>query len=58
MGGAHLIAVLTDWDEFTINDWQRIYDNMQKPAFVFDRRIVLDKDVLEKIGFSLVVIGS
>lgn len=39
-------------------DWQSIYDNMQKPAFVFDGRNILDKDVLEKIGFSIVVIGS
>jgi UDPglucose 6-dehydrogenase len=28
------IAVLTEWDEFVQYDWQRIYDSMQKPAFV------------------------
>ena len=40
--GAHAIAVLTEWDEFKTYDWQRIYNNMQKPAFVFDGRNVLD----------------
>jgi UDPglucose 6-dehydrogenase len=40
---AHAIAVLTEWDEFNTYDWQKIYDNMQKPAFVFDGRNVLDR---------------
>src|SRR5690606_387264 len=29
---AHAIAILTEWDEFKTYDWQRIYDNMLKPA--------------------------
>ena len=33
-------------------DWQKIYDNMMKPAFVFDGRNLLDKAKLEKIGFQ------
>ena len=55
---AHAIAVLTEWDEFTTYDWQRIYDRMQKPAFVFDGRNLLDESVLEKIGFVYQAIGS
>lgn len=51
--GAHAIAVLTEWDEFKTYDWQRIYDNMQKPAFVFDGRNVLNKEMIENIGFFL-----
>jgi UDPglucose 6-dehydrogenase len=39
---AHAIAILTEWDEFTEYDWQKIYDSMLKPAFVFDGRNVLD----------------
>ena len=56
--GAHAIAVLTEWDEFKTYDWQRIYNSMQKPAFVFDGRNVLDRKVLEKIGFQYKEIGS
>ena len=55
---AHAIAVLTEWDEFKNYDWQKIYDNMLKPAFVFDGRNILNKEELEKIGFIYQGIGS
>ncbi|MFP9112543.1 UDP-glucose 6-dehydrogenase [Flavobacterium sp. RHBU_3] len=56
--GAHAIAVLTEWDEFKGYDWQRIYDNMNKPAFVFDGRNLLDADKLREIGFFFNAIGK
>ena len=55
---AHAIAILTEWDEFAKYDWQKIYDSMQKPAFVFDGRNILDKTALETIGFVYQGIGS
>jgi UDPglucose 6-dehydrogenase len=55
---AHAIAILTEWDEFKDYNWEEIYQNMQKPAFVFDGRNVLDKNKLEKIGFKYQAIGS
>ena len=55
---SHAIAILTEWDEFKSYDWQKIYDNMLKPAFVFDGRNLLDKNQLEKIGFVYQAIGS
>jgi UDPglucose 6-dehydrogenase len=55
---AHAIAILTEWEEFKTYDWQKIYDNMQKPAFIFDGRNLLDKNKLEKIGFIYQGIGS
>lgn len=55
---SHAIAVLTEWDEFKQYDWQKIYDGMLKPAFVFDGRNLLDKQQLEKIGFVYHSIGS
>tara|TARA_B100000795_G_C22804471_1_gene443955 strand:- start:4574 stop:6004 length:1431 start_codon:yes stop_codon:yes gene_type:complete len=55
---AHAIAVLTEWDEFKTYNWQKIYDKMLKPAFVFDGRNIIEKDTLEKIGFSLYTIGK
>ncbi|MHC5310880.1 nucleotide sugar dehydrogenase [Myroides sp. LJL116] len=55
---AHGIAVLTEWDEFKDYDWQRVYDNMLKPAFVFDGRNVLDKEKLQNIGFVVFSIGD
>jgi UDPglucose 6-dehydrogenase len=55
---AHAIAVLTEWDEFSAYDWQRIYDDMQKPAFIFDGRNLLDGKKLSEIGFKYQSIGS
>lgn len=55
---AHAIAVLTEWDEFRNYDWKKIYDNMMKPAFVFDGRNILDAQKLTEIGFVYKGIGS
>ena len=54
---AHAIAVLTEWDEFNTYDWQRIYDNMLKPAKIFDGRNLLDSEKLRLIGFKVQSIG-
>jgi UDPglucose 6-dehydrogenase len=56
--GAHAIAILTEWDEFKDYDWQKIYDNMQKPAFVFDGRNILDAKKMARIGFVFQSVGS
>lgn len=56
--GAHAIAILTEWDEFAAYDWKKIYDNMQKPAFVFDGRNILDAKKMKSIGFIFSTIGG
>lgn len=54
---SHAIAVLTEWDEFRKLDYQRIFDTMEKPAFVFDGRNILDLKLLRSIGFQIQGIG-
>ena len=56
--GVHAIAILTEWDEFINYDWKKIYDNMQKPAFIFDGRNILDHKSLKNIGFTVKAIGK
>ncbi len=56
--GAHAIAVLTEWDEFKTADFKTIYDSMQKPAFLFDGRNILNHAKLAKIGFDVHAIGK
>ncbi|OQV24230.1 UDP-glucose 6-dehydrogenase [Hypsibius exemplaris] len=56
--GAHAVVVCTEWDEFTTLDYQVIYDSMQKPAFLFDGRMILNHDTLMKIGFRVHCIGK
>ena len=54
---SHAVAVLTEWDEFKTYDWKQIYENMYKPAFVFDGRNVLNTSLLKSFGFSIYTIG-
>lgn len=56
--GAHSICVMTEWDEFKNYDYQKMYDSMQKPSFIFDGRNILDHAKLEKIGFTVYSIGK
>ena len=56
--GAYAIAVITEWDEFKDYDWQKIYDNMMKPAYIFDGRNILDHNKLREIGFKVRAIGK
>jgi len=56
--GAHAVVVLTEWDEFKTLDYQSIYKNMTKPAFLFDGRGFLDGEQLRRMGFTLFSIGK
>ncbi len=56
--GAHAVAILTDWKEYKELDYQRIYDSMAKPAFIFDGRNMLDHQALLDIGFEVYSIGK
>ncbi|GIZ10060.1 UDP-glucose 6-dehydrogenase [Flavobacterium sp. UMI-01] len=58
MNEAHAVAILTEWDEFKTYDWEAIYANMYKPAFVFDGRNILDVEKLSAIGFEIKGIGK
>ena len=54
----HAIAVLTEWDEFKTVDFDKIYGNMLKPAFLFDGRNLLDHAKLKETGFDVYAIGK
>ena len=55
---AHAFAVITEWDEFKTQDFTKIYNQMEKPAFVFDGRKILDHNQLQSIGFTAYEIGK
>jgi len=56
--GAHGIAVVTEWDLYRNLDYKKIYDKMEKPAFIFDGRNILDYQKLYEIGFNVYPIGK
>ncbi|HBC87283.1 MAG TPA: nucleotide sugar dehydrogenase [Lentisphaeria bacterium] len=55
---AHAVLILTEWNEFKKLDFRKIYESMEKPAFIFDGRNILDHKGLYKIGFNVFPIGS
>ncbi|KAI9239150.1 UDP-glucose 6-dehydrogenase [Podila verticillata NRRL 6337] len=58
--GADALVICTEWDEFKMNklDYQKIFASMQKPAFIFDGRLILDAPKLREIGFRVETIGK
>jgi UDPglucose 6-dehydrogenase len=58
MNQAHAIAILTEWEEFKFYDWQKVYNNMLKPAYVFDGRNVFNEVEIRGFGFKLIQIGK
>ncbi|XP_067107265.1 UDP-glucose 6-dehydrogenase isoform X2 [Osmerus mordax] len=57
---AHALVICTEWDMFKDLDYERIYQRMLKPAFLFDGRRVLDHlhPQLQSIGFQIETIGK
>ncbi|CAG2062763.1 unnamed protein product, partial [Timema podura] len=55
--GTHAIVLCTEWDEFMMLDFGRIYGSMMKPAYIFDGRKILDHESLIKVGFEVQTIG-
>lgn len=55
---ADAVLVMTDWKQYSVLDWGRIYASMRKPALVFDTRNCLDTQALRSIGFKALNIGK
>jgi len=55
---AHAIAILTEWSQFADLDYEKIYAEMDKPAFLFDGRNLLDHNKLYEMGFNVYPIGK
>jgi UDPglucose 6-dehydrogenase len=56
--GAHAVALLTDWKLYQDLDYQRILRSMERPAFLFDGRNLLDHKKLFELGFNVFAIGK
>lgn len=56
--GAHAIVIITHWKEFKDLDYKKIFESMEKPAFIFDGRTYLDHKKLFEIGFNVFPIGK
>ncbi|TFK32086.1 UDP-glucose/GDP-mannose dehydrogenase [Crucibulum laeve] len=54
---AEAVVIATEWKEFNEINWEEVYAHMNKPAFVFDGRLLVDEKKLTKIGFTVNTIG-
>ena len=55
---AHAVAILTEWDLYKDLDYEKIYSKMEKPAFIFDGRNILDHQKLFELGFNVYPLGK
>ncbi len=55
---SHAVSIITEWDEFTTFNWNKIYKCLIKPAKVFDGRNLINKNDLKEIGFNVYSIGK
>jgi UDPglucose 6-dehydrogenase len=55
---AHAIALMTEWELYKTLDWKEIYESMEKPAFLFDGRNLLNHQQLYEIGFNVYPLGK
>lgn len=55
--GAHAVVILTEWDAFRELDFKGIQAQMEKPAFLFDGRNIVNLTALRELGFEAHGIG-
>lgn len=56
--GAHALVICTEWDEFKTLPYEKLFEIMEKPAHLFDGRLVVDVERLRGIGFRVHSIGK
>ena len=56
--GCHAIAVMTEWPLYADLDYERLYRDAEKPAFIFDGRNILDSRRCFEVGFNVFPIGK
>jgi UDPglucose 6-dehydrogenase len=54
----HAIAILTEWEEFKNLNFDKIYAQMEKPAYLFDGRNLIDSEIVKSAGFRVYRIGK
>lgn len=54
---AHALVILTQWKQYAELDYARVFEKMQKPAFIFDGRAIVDAQALFQIGYNVTQIG-
>ena len=51
------IIVLTEWEEFSNLNWQKISQSMRKPGWVFDTRNIIQKEKIKSSDLNIWSLG-
>ena len=52
------VIILTEWDLYKNLNWESIYKKVRKPAWIFDTRLVVNKELAIKAGFRFWQLGG
>ena len=55
---ADAVIILTEWDIYSKLNWENISKRMRSPAWVFDSRLVIDKQKVIDSGLNLWSLGD
>jgi len=55
---SHAILIITEWPEYSSLNYQKLFDVMVKPAYLFDGRNMVDRKKCFDIGFNVYSIGK
>ena len=55
---AHAVVILTEWDEYTNLDWEKLSTKMIKPSWLFDARSLINCDSLKKVEILSWKVGN
>ena len=56
--GTDAIILLTDWQEFYKLNFQKLYNLMRSPCWIFDTRNVIDPSYVKSFGFKVWKLGD
>ena len=56
--GSDAVLIITEWSEFKLLNWDKIYKVMRKPSWIFDSRNFLNTNSLKEIGFKVWTLGK
>lgn len=54
----YAIILLTEWDCFKEFDYKQLYNSMERPAYLFDGRNLLNEEDIRSIGFLYYRVGK
>ena len=51
------VIVLTEWDNYSIINWEKAAKKMRTPGWVFDSRLIVDEERVKSSGLSFWRVG-